>query len=78
MSADEIREILSRLGVGPRDILRKNDKAYKELALTGEESDDTLIAHMANHVTLVQRPIGLLHGKARLGRPPETLLELLS
>lgn len=74
----EIRDVLSRLGVGPQAILRKRDKAYAALGLTGSESDDALIGHMANHPTLVQRPIGLHDGRAAIGRPVETLLELVS
>ena len=73
----EIKRILKMLGVGPKDVLRKNDKAYKELGLTGGESDAALIKHMAANPTLLQRPIGVLDGKAAVGRPPENLLELV-
>lgn len=64
------------LGVGPRDVLRTRDKAYRELGLSGEETDDELIRLMAEHPTLLQRPIGLLKSRAVLGRPPEALLKL--
>lgn len=73
----EIRRVLELLGVGPKAVLRKDDRAARELALTGEEDDDTLIAHMAGHPTLLQRPIGVLGNRAVVGRPPAKLLELV-
>ena len=42
----------------------------------GDESDDVLIPHMAKNPTLVQRPIGILNGKAAIGRPVDNLLTL--
>lgn len=77
LSEKELREVFRLLGVGPKELLRKRDKAYKVLGLTGEESEDTLIAHMASHPTLLQRPIGLFNGKAAIGRPVENLLTLV-
>ena len=74
----ELRDVLGLLGVGPQAILRKRDKAYAALGLTGAESDDVLIGHMANHPTLVQRPIGMNDGRAAIGRPVESLLALVS
>jgi len=76
LTEGEIREILSLLGLSARDLLRTKDPAYASLGLAGE-SDDALIRAMAQHPTLVQRPIGRLPGKAVLGRPPERLLELV-
>jgi arsenate reductase len=72
----EIKRVLKKLGMTPKDVLRKNDKAYKELGLTGEEKTAELIALMADHPTLLQRPIGVVGDKAVLGRPVENLLEL--
>ena len=76
LSADEVRAILGRLDVEPAAVLRRNDKAYKELGLTGEEPAEVLIGHMAQHPTLLQRPIGLLGDRAVVGRPAENLLAL--
>ncbi len=77
LSEAELRRVLARLGVAARDVLRRHDRAYKELALTGEEDADTLIAHIARHPTLLQRPIGVLGERAVVGRPPGRLLELV-
>jgi arsenate reductase len=72
-----VANTLSLLGVGPKAVLRKNDKAYRELELNGNESDEVLIEHMANYPTLLQRPIGIVGDKAVVGRPPENLLTLI-
>ena len=77
LDAREIRSTLDALGVGPGVVLRRNDRAFKELGLTGDEGDELLIDLMANHPTLLQRPIGLYEGRAVVGRPPEKLLELV-
>ena len=78
LTETEIRDVLTRLGLRPRDVLRAKDPAFKELGLTGDEADAQLIAAMARHPTLLQRPIGLAGDRAVVGRPPERLLELVS
>jgi arsenate reductase (glutaredoxin) len=77
LTESEIRRVLTLLDQEPVSLLRRNDKAYKALSLTGRESADTLIKHMAAHPTLLQRPIGILGENAVVGRPPENLLSLL-
>ena len=77
LSEKEVRTVLKKLRVAPADVLRKRDKAYKELGLTGKESAARLYKLMAQHPTLLERPIGLHRGKAVLGRPPEKLLDLV-
>jgi len=73
----EIRDVLKLLGLRPRDVLRTKDAAFQELGLTGDEPDAKLVAAMAKHPTLLQRPIGVEEGRAVVGRPPERLLELV-
>lgn len=73
----EIRDVLKLLGLRPKDVLRTKDPAVKELGLTGDEPDARLIAAMAKHPTLLQRPIGVVGDRAVVGRPPERLLELV-
>jgi arsenate reductase len=72
----EIRDVLARLGLRIRDVLRTKDPAFQSLGLTGDEADSDLIAAVARHPTLLQRPIGVRGGRAVVGRPPERLLEL--
>ena len=76
LTETEIRDVLRRLDLRPKDVLRTKDPAFKELGLTGQEPDDRLIREMADHPTLLQRPIGVKGKKAVVGRPPERLLEL--
>jgi arsenate reductase (glutaredoxin) len=75
LGEDELREVLGMLGSSPRDVLRAADA--KKAGLTGGETDDELIRLMAGNPRLLQRPIGVLGGRAVLGRPPEQLLALL-
>ncbi len=75
LSRDEIVEVLGKLGVGPREVLRAKDA--KKLAIDPAIDDEALIDAMAEHPTLLQRPIGVVGDKAVLGRPHERLLELL-
>jgi arsenate reductase len=78
LSAEEIRNVLRKLGLRAADVLRTRDRAFKELDLSGDEPEDELIARMAEHPTLLQRPIGIQGNRAVVGRPPEKLLELSS
>ncbi len=71
----ELVDVLRKLKLGPRDVLRKADAS--KLGLSGDESDEVLIGLMAENPTLLQRPIGVVGKRAVLGRPPEALLGLV-
>ena len=77
LSATEVRSLVARLGLPPRELLRKRDRAYRELELDGTESEERLISHFAAHPTLLERPIGIAGERAIVGRPPERLLALV-
>ena len=77
LAASEIEAMLQKLSLPASALLRKRDKAYAELGLSGDESDEVLVPHLAAHPTLMQRPIGILGERAELGRPPENLLRLV-
>lgn len=73
-----LREILRMLGLRPRDLMRRNEAAYRENNLDDDTlTDDELISAMIDHPILIERPIVLANGKAALGRPPEKVLEIL-
>jgi len=77
-SKQEIKQVLAYLGKTPRDIMRKGEAAYKEQNLGDESlSDDVLIDAMVNTPILIERPIVIADGKAALGRPPESVLEII-
>ena len=75
LSEDELRDLLAKLGLQAKDILRRRDKAAA--GLTGSEADEVLVPLMAANPTMVQRPIGVVGDKAAIGRPIENLLGLL-
>ena len=75
----KIRDLLRKAGVPARDVLRKREPVYEQLRL-GERDDvseDELIALMAQHPQLLQRPIVERGDRAVLARPVERVLELL-
>ncbi len=77
-TADAFRALLEKLGVGPRDVLRRGEAIYKELELGDPAlSDIALITAMIEHPILIERPIVVNGDKAALGRPPESVLEIL-
>lgn len=76
--AGTLKEIIAKLGIGARDLLRKGEQAYKDNQLKDESlSDDTLIDMMVAHPKLIERPIVIKGERAVLGRPPENVLDLL-
>ena len=70
--------MLAKLGMAPRELLRKREKEYKELGLADTSlGDDDLVAAMAKHPRLIERPIAIAGRRAVMGRPTEAVLELL-
>ena len=76
--ADALSAILDLLGLEPRDLMRKKEAPYKELGLDDDGlSREALIQAMVDNPILIERPIVLANGKAAIGRPPESVLEIL-
>ncbi len=70
--------ILDRLGIAPRDLMRRKEDAYTAAGLDNLSlSREALIAAMVANPILIERPIVLANGKAALGRPPESVLGIL-
>jgi len=77
-SADELRELVRMLALPARALLRTGEDEYASLGLADASlSEDVLIAAMAAHPRLIERPIFVHGGRAVIGRPPEQVLELL-
>jgi len=77
-SADELRSILKKLGITPRELMRKGEAEYREQNLKDEAlTDDDLILAMVSTPKLIERPIVLANERAALGRPPESVLDIL-
>src|SRR5829696_7061950 len=78
LTKKKLTELVRKMKVKPRDLLRKSEPIYKELGLAGAEfSDSELIALMIEHPDLLQRPIVERGDRAVLGRPTENVKELL-
>ena len=76
--AAELRSILNKLGKTPRELMRKGEAEYREQGLNDESlSDDELIRAMLATPKLIERPIVLANGRAAIGRPPESVLDIL-
>ncbi|MDH4585073.1 arsenate reductase (glutaredoxin) [Pseudomonas sp. BN415] len=77
-SATELRDLLAKLGLTARQLLRTGEDQYKALSLDDTSlSEEQLIATMAAHPKLIERPILVAGDKAVVGRPPEKVLEIL-
>lgn len=75
-SGAELTRILGLLGMRPRELLRS--KEARDAGLDDPALDDeALIAAMVANPIVIERPIAVAAGGARLGRPPERVLELL-
>ncbi len=77
-NADRINILLSQLGVTARDLIRTSEAEYTELKLADTNLHESeLIDAMVKVPKLIQRPIVVANGKARIGRPPESVLEIV-
>ncbi len=77
-SAEELEDLLQKLGMEPRELMRKKEAAYKGNGLEDISlARPALIAAMITHPILIERPIVLANGKATIGRPPEAVLAIL-
>lgn len=77
-SADDLKAVLAKLGISARDLLRKKEAEYKEAGLDDMSlNDDQVIAKMIEFPRLIERPIVIKGDAARIGRPPESVLEIV-
>jgi arsenate reductase len=78
LTRKKLTELIRKMNLKPRDLLRKSEPVYKELGLAEDKfSDSELIALMIEHPDLLQRPIVERGDRAVLGRPTENVKELL-
>ncbi|PHS32197.1 MAG: arsenate reductase (glutaredoxin) [Methylophaga sp.] len=75
---ETLTEVIAQLGISARDLLRKGEAIYKELNLADKSlSEQQLIESMCKYPKLIERPIVIHNGKAKIGRPPEAVLDIL-
>ena len=78
LDADTVRGLLGALGMSARDLLRGGEAPYRELGLSDSSlSEDDLVAAIAAHPILMQRPVVRRGDRAVVGRPPERVADLL-
>lgn len=76
--ASEIKRVLGVLGIAPKAFIRTKEAAFKDNGLGASGiSDDALVAAMAAHPILIERPVVIKGDKAVIGRPPEKVNALL-
>jgi arsenate reductase (glutaredoxin) len=74
----ELRQLLDLLGISARELLRTSEAPYKELNLADpSKTEDEIIEAILKFPILMERPIVTTNSKARIGRPPEAVLEIL-
>lgn len=74
----QLRDLLAKLGLSARELMRTKEDEYRELGLNDPAlSEDQLIEAMVAHPKLIERPIVVRGDRAVLGRPPESVLTLL-
>ncbi|MBN6076602.1 arsenate reductase (glutaredoxin) [Aggregatibacter actinomycetemcomitans] len=78
-SVAELQAIADKLGISDiRQMMRTKDELYKELGLDNPTlSQQDLLQAIAQHSTLLERPIVINGDKAKIGRPPESVLSIL-
>ena len=78
LSEKKLRELVKKMGIQPRDLLRKTEPIYRELGLARDDfSDEKIISLMVKHPDLIQRPIVERGNRAVLGRPSENVKAIL-
>ncbi len=73
----ELRDALALLGIPAIALVRRKEPDYRAAGLTQDSPDERIIAAMAAHPRLIERPVVFADGKAALGRPPEAVLAIL-
>lgn len=77
-TTEQLETLLGMLNLQPRELMRTKEDEYKALNLADESlTREQLIEAMINTPKLIERPIVVANGKARIGRPPESVLEIL-
>jgi arsenate reductase len=76
-SEKELIEIIKLLNIFPIDLVRKNEKIWKETYKGKELLDKEIILAMIKNPKLIERPIIINNNKAVIGRPPENILTII-
>ena len=75
--AGEIKDLLRKLDKSAAEVVRRGEAEYQACGLGKDSSEADIVAAMAAHPRLIERPIVVSGDRAVLGRPPENVLELI-
>ncbi len=76
LSMKKLKEISNKLGLPPKEFIRKGDMKKLNLIINLNDDDD-VFQHIADYPKIMERPIILKGNKAIIGRPPKIILEIL-
>jgi len=76
-SRAELADVVRRLGPPATALARTGDAAFADLGLTTHLAEGDLLAALAAHPALIERPLVIVGDRAALGRPPQAVLALL-
>lgn len=77
-SAPELAQVIKALNVSPRELLRSKESEYKQAGLDNKElTNHEIIDKMVEFPKVIERPIVINGEKAAIGRPPESVLDIL-
>ena len=76
-SERSIKNLLEKLDINARDLIRKNEEEFKKSGLTLSSNEQALVSAMAKNPKIIERPIVVCGESAVIGRPPENVLELI-
>jgi arsenate reductase len=76
-TVDQLRSVVEKLGIAAHDLIRTNEKVYKQQYRDQDLSDEEWLEVMVQHPKLIQRPILINGNKAMVGRPPEKVLDII-
>lgn len=77
-SEETLNSIIEKLGFSSaRQLMRTKEALYKELNLADVDDENALVEAMSENPKLIERPIVLANHKAAIGRPPESVLDIL-
>jgi arsenate reductase len=78
INSTQIEQLLKKLNISARELLRKNEEVYRELQLQDTSiTEADLIDAMVKNPKLIERPIFVNGDKAVIGRPPENVLAII-
>ena len=76
-SAEELKSVLRKLDLKPEQVLRKGEQVYKDTFAGKNFTDEEWLQIMVKNPILIERPIVVKGDKAAIGRPPESVLNIL-